>query len=57
MNHFMLPDGPAGGDEAGGRYGAFAMDQLIGELVRRGAQRPTMEAKIFGGGRHRGHDV
>lgn len=53
MNHFLLPDGggsgPAGGD-ASGRYGSFAMDQLIGELVKRGATRSTMEAKIFGGG-------
>ena len=49
MNHFMLPDGATGG-EASGRYGAFAMDQLIGELVKRGANRSTMEAKVFGGG-------
>ncbi len=50
INHFMLPDGPAGGGIDGGRYGIFAMDQLIGELVKRGAQRNTLEAKIFGGG-------
>jgi chemotaxis protein CheD len=49
MNHFMLPDsGGAGG--ANGRYGAFAMDLLIGEMVKRGAMRSTMEAKVFGGG-------
>jgi chemotaxis protein CheD len=46
MNHFMLPEGS--GDS--GRYGSFAMDLLIGELVKRGAQRATMEAKVFGGG-------
>jgi chemotaxis protein CheD len=50
MNHFMLPDGPAGGGGGGGRYGAFAMDQLIGEMVKRGANRSTIEAKVFGGG-------
>jgi chemotaxis protein CheD len=50
MNHFMLPDGPGQSGEASGRYGAFAMDQLIGELVKRGANRTTMEAKVFGGG-------
>jgi chemotaxis protein CheD len=50
MNHFMLPDGAGGVGEASGRYGAFAMDQLIGELVKRGANRSTMEAKVFGGG-------
>ena len=50
MNHFMLPDGGGAAGEASGRYGAFAMDQLIGELVKRGASRATMEAKVFGGG-------
>jgi chemotaxis protein CheD len=47
MNHFMLP---AGNAADGGRYGAFAMELLIGELVKRGATRSTMEAKVFGGG-------
>lgn len=46
MNHFMLPEGA--GDS--GRYGAFAMELLIGELVKRGATRASMEAKVFGGG-------
>ena len=52
MNHFLLPDagGGAGSGDASGRYGSFAMDQLIGELVKRGANRGTMEAKVFGGG-------
>ena len=50
LNHFMLPDGPSAGTAGGGRYGAYAMDQLIGELVKRGAQRSSLEAKIFGGG-------
>jgi len=52
MNHFLLPDAGAGsgtGADAG-RYGSFAMDLLIGELVKRGAQRGSMEAKVFGGG-------
>ena len=48
MNHFLLPD--AGGSADSGRYGSFAMDLLIGELVKRGATRCTMEAKVFGGG-------
>jgi chemotaxis protein CheD len=48
MNHFMLPDG--GGAQDSGRYGSFAMELLIGELVKRGATRSTMEAKVFGGG-------
>ncbi len=53
MNHFLLPDsGASGSGNAGdsGRYGSFAMDLLIGELVKRGSTRSTMEAKVFGGG-------
>jgi chemotaxis protein CheD len=48
MNHFLLPEGSGGADS--GRYGNFAMDLLIGEMVKRGATRSTMEAKVFGGG-------
>lgn len=49
MNHFMLPDG--GGDAMdSGRYGSYAMEVLINELLKRGATRSTLEAKIFGGG-------
>jgi len=47
MNHFMLPEG---GGDACGRYGSFAMELLINELVKRGATRATLEAKVFGGG-------
>ena len=46
MNHFMLPDGA--GDS--GRYGSYAMELLINALLKMGASRLTMEAKIFGGG-------
>ncbi|SHN19997.1 chemoreceptor glutamine deamidase CheD [Rhizobacter sp. OV335] len=46
MNHFMLPDGA--GDS--GRYGSYAMELLINEMMKRGANRMTMEAKVFGGG-------
>lgn len=46
MNHFMLPEGA--GDS--GRYGSYAMELLINELLKRGASRLTLEAKIFGGG-------
>ena len=48
MNHFMLPEG--GGGAEGGRYGSYAMELLINELIKRGATRSTMEAKVFGGG-------
>ncbi len=60
MNHFLLPDmgigsGPGGGGRGSnggnsGRYGGFAMDLLIAEMVKRGATRSSMEAKVFGGG-------
>ncbi len=50
MNHFLLPEGGNGKDGDTGRYGNYAMDLLIGELVKRGATRSTMEAKVFGGG-------
>ncbi|WP_395386410.1 chemoreceptor glutamine deamidase CheD [Paucibacter sp. JuS9] len=46
MNHFMLPEGT--GDS--GRYGSFAMELLINEMMKRGASKSRMEAKIFGGG-------
>ncbi len=52
MNHFMLPD--AGGDgrdplSATARYGAFAMEILINQLLKAGARRADLEAKVFGG--------
>jgi chemotaxis protein CheD len=46
MNHFMLPEGDGGS----GRYGSYAMELLINEMMRQGATRATMEAKVFGGG-------
>lgn len=48
MNHFMLPD--AADSAAPGRFGAFAMELLINELLKRGARRQSLEAKVFGGG-------
>ena len=47
MNHFMLPEG---GDDTSGRYGSFAMELLINEMIKLGARRETMQAKVFGGG-------
>lgn len=51
LNHFMLPE--ASEDTSAvtaGRYGSFAMELLINEMLKRGATRSTMEAKVFGGG-------
>jgi len=45
MNHFMLPDGGSAG-----RYGVYAMELLINEMMKRGARRERIEAKVFGGG-------
>jgi chemotaxis protein CheD len=47
MNHFMLPEGD--GNEGGGRYGSYAMELLINQLLKTGARRESMQAKIFGG--------
>lgn len=49
MNHFMLPEGSGSGND-GGRYGSYAMELLINELMKLGASRLTLEAKVFGGG-------
>jgi chemotaxis protein CheD len=50
MNHFMLPDGPHGVASASARYGSFAMELLINQLLKLGARRHGLEAKVFGGG-------
>lgn len=47
MNHFMLPDGDVA--EGSGRYGSYAMELLINEMLKLGAKRETMQAKVFGG--------
>lgn len=47
MNHFLLPDG--GGVDGCGRYGIFAMELLINEMMKRGARRESLQAKVFGG--------
>jgi len=52
MNHFMLPDnsGEQSGWGIGGRYGSYAMEMLINQLQKLGAERKNLEAKVFGGG-------
>lgn len=52
MNHFMLPSaGKNQADDASFsmRYGACAMEVLINELLKSGADRRRLEAKVFGG--------
>jgi chemotaxis protein CheD len=52
MNHFMLPDSGDGDGpvSASMRYGTYAMEILINHLLKAGAKRENLEAKVFGGG-------
>lgn len=53
LNHFMLPgelrDSNFYADESG-RYGMYAMELLINEMMKAGAQKRRLVAKVFGGG-------
>jgi chemotaxis protein CheD len=57
MNHFMLPiSAEEGGWKAAGlgsstRYGNYAMEHLINEIMKNGGYRKNLEVKLFGGGR------
>ncbi|PTQ75404.1 chemotaxis protein CheD [Celeribacter persicus] len=48
MNHFLLPEGPAMRSDVSS-FGAHAMELLINSLVRHGARRERLRAKVFGG--------
>lgn len=52
MNHFMLPDSSDTDSpvSASMRYGTYAMEVLINDLLKAGARRENLEAKVFGGG-------
>lgn len=58
MNHFMLPVSQGGGgswDAAGlgtsTRYGNYAMERLINDILKHGGRRQNLEIKVFGGGK------
>ncbi|HUX91487.1 MAG TPA: chemoreceptor glutamine deamidase CheD [Gallionellaceae bacterium] len=57
MNHFMLPASTssdswkAADNSASTRYGNYAMEHLINDILKNGGKRQNLEAKIFGGGR------
>lgn len=51
LNHFLLPKNNGSDANAGERYGDTAMEVLINGLLKRGARRPHLEAKVFGGAR------
>ncbi|MET0155835.1 MAG: hypothetical protein ABW189_07025 [Rickettsiales bacterium] len=49
MNHFLLPGKDEGAASESARYGAFAMEKLINELLKAGGRRERLEVKVFGG--------
>lgn len=54
MNHFLLPmRNPSSREPVlatdAGRYGVWAMEILVNELLKRGAHREQLRAKAFGG--------
>jgi chemotaxis protein CheD len=53
MNHFMLPRGCIDENDPSSmpaRYGIYAMEILINQVIKIGARRANLEAKVFGGG-------
>ena len=57
MNHFMLPgqggvrpDTPGFEAEEPARLGVYAMEVLINRMLKLGAERSRLTAKVFGGG-------
>jgi chemotaxis protein CheD len=53
LNHFMLPGDAAKIDllaSPDAKYGMYAMDLLINELMKLGTRRAALKAKVFGGG-------
>lgn len=51
MNHFLLPEGDDVQGREAIRYGAHAMELLVNALLRLGARREQLQAKLFGGAR------
>jgi Chemotaxis protein; stimulates methylation of MCP proteins len=53
LNHFMLP-GEVGRSELirspNAKYGMYAMEMLINDLMKLGGRREAFKAKVFGGG-------
>lgn len=58
MNHFMLPTQMINSDtwrhprlSLANRYGSYAMENLINDIIKNGGDRKNLEVKIFGGGK------
>lgn len=51
MNHFLLPTtlGVSGANSYALRYGSWVMECLINKLLKHGAERENIRAKVFGG--------
>lgn len=47
MNHILLPD--SGDWSRVNNFGGSAMDRLVNALLKKGAERNNMRAKVFGG--------
>lgn len=53
MNHFLLPNDETAHEALipeSARYGCFAMELLINEMIKLGAEKRHLTAKVFGGG-------
>ncbi len=58
MNHFMLPgslETRNSMESPNAKYGMYAMELLINDLLKLGCKRERLEAKVFGGGSVLGH--
>ncbi len=57
MNHFMLPTdhgaerGECNNYGLSTRYGSYAMEHMINDILSHGGRRENLEIKLFGGGR------
>ena len=57
MNHFMLPQTDGDGSWGGGsvntatRYGNYAMEHMINDILKNGGKRENLEVKVCGGGK------
>jgi len=56
INHFMLP-GSNHKHNKDPKYGAYATDLLIEQMVEKGADRKHMEARVFGAGKVIDQDI
>lgn len=51
MNHFLLPGDGGSGSVQSESYGLYLMEVLVNGLLKKGARRHALEAKLFGGAR------